>query len=355
MFYIFICFINSILIQLYTYNKNTLQLFLCFENSFLPSCLLLVYDRFYCIFLYLLLKHPPSPHCPFLACLCSAPQAFTTLIYFIFWLTDPNGLTVLFRVKYKLFIFHILNRNCIKKIWLSPHLSWMILTHCRSTLQPSYWHMVNPRPWSSRTTEFTSTLSLERWCHSPWASRTFLWSPGKGGVMTLVTLMVRPASWTLTAPLAHQTSGSRGTKLPGLTPRICSLRCRICRFRCQQWGTLAAPLSGMLPLPWALRLCLLRTPWWRHRRGRTLWAPWAAQVKRAATFLLTPDKSAQCPQDALLGCLRSQAPRYWLLPHVLKPTVLVSSLLTCQLPRRKVTLVRDFPHSCPFTHLLCLV
>ncbi|KAK1342187.1 hypothetical protein QTO34_016944 [Cnephaeus nilssonii] len=31
--------------------------------------------------------------------------------------------------------------------------------------------------------------------------------PWEGGVMTLVTLMVRPASWTLTTPLAHQTSG----------------------------------------------------------------------------------------------------------------------------------------------------
>ncbi|XP_066872281.1 protein associated with UVRAG as autophagy enhancer isoform X2 [Kogia breviceps] len=44
--------------------------------------------------------------------------------------------------------------------------------------------------------------------------------------MTLATLMVCPACWTRTTSPAHRTSGLRGTELPGLTPSVCSNRCR---------------------------------------------------------------------------------------------------------------------------------
>lgn len=150
--------------------------------------------------------------------------------------------------------------------------------------------------------------------------------------MTLATLMVRPASWTRTTSLARQTSGLRGTELPGLTPSVSSNSCRTCPPRCQQWGTERAVLPGTLPLPWALHRYLLGTPWWRHHCRRALWTPWAAplpgaQLKKAVTSLLLQRKNGQCSQDAVLGRLCSQAPRLtWLPPRVVRLTILFSSL-----------------------------
>lgn len=186
----------------------------------------------------------------------------------------------------------------------------------------------SPEPW--------------RWCHSLRAGRTHLWTPGKGSAMTQATLTACPASWTLSTPPAHQTSGSQGTELPGLTPHVRSNSCRMRRPRCSQWWTERATLRPNLP--WELHPCLLGTPWWRHHCRRAPWTPWAAplpgaQLAMAVTPLLPRRKSGQCSQDAVLTRLSSPAPSLYPVPHVLRMAGLFSSLPSWQLLLMQVTLV----------------
>ena len=188
----------------------------------------------------------------------------------------------------------------------------------------------SPEPW--------------RWCHSLRAGRTHLWTPGKGSAMTQATLMVCPASWTLSSPPAHQISGSQGTKLPGWTPRVCSESCGTRPPRGSQWGTERATLCPAPDLPRALHPCLLGTPWWRHHRRRAPRTPWAAPLPgallaTAVTPLLTRRKSGQCSQDAVLTHLWSRAPRLCPVPRVLRVAELFASLPSRQLPLMQVTLV----------------
>lgn len=187
----------------------------------------------------------------------------------------------------------------------------------------------SPEPW--------------RWYHSLRAGRTHLWTPGKGSAMTQATPMACPASGTLSTPPAHQTSGSQGTELPGLTPRVRSNSCRMRPPRCPQWGTERATLRPTPNLPWARHPCLLGTPWWRHhcrRAPQTLWAaplP-GAQLAMAVTPLLPWRKNGQGSQDAVLTRLWSRAPRLCPVPHVLRMAGLFSSLPSWQLLLIQVTL-----------------